>query len=69
MNKDIIKNDNKKTWITTRIRISGEKKKKGLYLLTDSNDDTKLRQYYKFYCGIINKVIMEDNITFMRNEF
>lgn len=37
----------------------GREKKKYLYLLTKSNNDIKLRQYYKLYGKILNKVIKE----------
>jgi len=31
----------------------------GLYSLTKSNNDIELRQYYKLYCKILKKVIIE----------
>ena len=47
---------NKKSWITTVIRISCTRKR-GLYLLTRNNDDIK--QCYKLHCKILPNVIKE----------
>ena len=44
-------------WVTKGIRVSCWRKR-SLYLLSNSNDP-KLKVYYKHYCSILRKTIME----------
>jgi hypothetical protein len=49
---------NKKSWITTGIKISCNYKRY-LYLLSRDSNDTNLKEYYKQYCKILTNVIKE----------